>query len=72
MLDSPSTAEALEEATLTQLATALVGRIDKMSYPDLRRLREDLDTAENHALTEARDRVVELCKLIASPSSTSG
>lgn len=71
VLDSPSTAEALEEATLTQLATALVGRIDKMSYTDLRRLREDLDTAENHALTEARDRLAELCKLIASPSSTS-
>ena len=71
VLDSPSTAEALEEATLRQLATVLVGRIEKMSYPELRRLREDLDTAENHALTEARDQLAELCKLIASPSSTS-
>ena len=70
VLDSPSTSEALEEATLTQLAAALVGRIEKMSYTDLRRLREDLDTAENHALTEARDQLAELCKLIASPSST--
>ena len=71
VLDSPSTVEALEEATLIQLANALLDRIDKMSYTDLRRLREDLDTPENHALTEARDQLTELCKLIASPSSTS-
>ena len=69
VLDSPSTVEALEDATLTQLTAALVDRIDKMSYTDLRRLREDLDTAENHALTEARDRLTELCRLIASPTS---
>ncbi len=71
ILDSPSTVEALEDATLIQLATALVDRIDKMSYPDSRRLREDLDTVDNHALTEARDRLAELCKYIASPLSTS-
>ena len=71
VLDSPSTVEALEDATLTQLTAALVDRMDKMSYTDLRRLREDLDTAENHALTEARDRLTELCRLIASPSSNS-
>ena len=41
VLDSPSTVEALEDATLTQLVNALLDRIDKMSYPDLRRLRED-------------------------------
>ena len=69
VLDSPSTVEALEDATLTQLTAALVDRIDKMSYTDLRRLREDLDTAENHALTEARDRLAELCRLIVSPTS---
>ena len=71
VLDSPSTAEALEDATLTQLADALLNRIDKMSYPDLRHLREDLDTPENHALTEARDQLAELCRLIASTSHTS-
>ena len=71
VLDSPSTVEALGEATLAQLATALMGRIDKMSYPDFRRLRDNLDTAENHALTEARDQLAELCRLIASPSSAS-
>ena len=71
VLDSPSTAEALEDATLTQLADALLNRIDKMSYPDLRHLREDLDTPENHALTEARDQLAELCRLIASTSPTS-
>ena len=67
VLGSPSTVEALEDATLTQLANALLNRIDKMSYTDLRRLREDLDTPENHALTEARDRLAELCTDIASP-----
>ena len=71
VLDSPSTVEALEDATLLQLANALMGRIDKMSYTDLRRLRENLDTPENHALSEARDRLVDLCTDIASPSPTS-
>ena len=70
VLDSPSTIEALEDATLTQLANALLERIDKMRYPDLLRLREDLDTPENHALTEARDQLAGLCRLIASPSAT--
>ena len=71
VLDSPSTLEALEEATLSQLAKALSDRIDKMSYTELLRLREDLDTPENHALTEARDQLAELCRLIASPFPTS-
>ena len=70
VLDSPSTAEALKDATLTQLANALSQRIDKMSLTDLRRFREDLDTPENHALTEARDQLADLCKLIASPYPT--
>ena len=68
-MDSPSTVEALEVATLTQLATALVDRIYKMSYTDIHSLREDLDTAENHSLTEARDQLTEFCRLIASPTS---
>lgn len=67
VLDSPSTVEALEEASLTQLVNSLLDRIDKMSYTDLRRLREDLDTPENHALTSARDQLAELCSDIASP-----
>ena len=71
VLDSPSTVEALEDATLTQLANALLDRIEKMSYTELRHLREDLDTPENHALTEARDQLAELCRLIASPSPAS-
>ena len=71
VLDSPSTVEALEDATLIQLANVLLDRIDKMSYTDLRRLREDLDTPENHALTEARDQLVGLCRDIASRSPTS-
>lgn len=71
ILDSPSTVEALADATLVQLADALLDRIAKMSYADLRRLREDLNTPENHALTEARNQLADLCKLIASPSTTS-
>ena len=71
VLDSPSTIEALEDATLTQLANALLDRIDKLSYPDLRRLRGDLDTPENYALTQARDQLAELCRDIASPLPTS-
>ena len=69
VLDSPSTVEALGDATLTQLANALSDRIAKVSYMDLRRLREDLGTPENHALTEARDQLVALCKDIASPGN---
>ena len=71
VLNSPSTVEALEDATLSQLAIALSDRIDRMSYTDLGRLRGNLDTPENRALTEARDRLVQLCKDIVSPSITS-
>ena len=71
VLDSPSTVEALENATLVQFANAISDRIAKMGYPDFLRLREDLNTPENHALTEARDQLAELCRLIASPSPTS-
>ncbi len=71
VLDSPSTVEALAEATLIQLANALLRRIENMSYADILRLREDLDTPENHALTEARDQLAQLCKDIASPPPTS-
>ncbi len=70
VLDSPSTVEALEDATLVQLADALSNRIAKMAYTDLLRLREDLNTPENLALTDARDQLAELCRLIASPSTT--
>ncbi len=70
VLDSPSTVEALEDATLVQLTDALSNRIAKMAYADLLRLREDLNTPENLALTDARDQLAELCRLIASPSTT--
>ena len=70
VLNSPSTVEALVDASLTQLANALSDRIEKLTYTDLRRLREDLGTPENHALTVARDQLTALCKDIASPSPT--
>ena len=71
ILDSPSTADALANATLVQLANALLDFIERMSYADILRLREDLDTPENHALTEARDQLTQLCHDIASPPPTS-
>ena len=71
VLDSPSTVDALEEATLVQLAEALSDRIAKMGYLDFLHLREDLNTPQNRALTDARDRLAELCRNIASPPLTS-
>ena len=71
VLDSPSTADALADATLVQLANALLDFIEQMSYADVLRLREDLDTPQNHALTEARDQLTQLCNDIASPPSIS-
>ena len=71
VLDSPSTVEALEEATLVQLADALSNRVAEMSYTDFLRLREDLNTPDNLSLTDARDQLAELCRLIASPTPTS-
>lgn len=70
VLDSPSTVEALEDATLIQLLDALSSQIARMTYQDLLRLREDLNSPENHALTEARDQLTQLCGDIASPSTT--
>ena len=70
VLASPSTVEALGDATLVQLATALVDRIDNMTYADILRLRGDLDTPENHALTDARDQLAQLCRDIVSPSTS--
>ncbi len=70
VLDSPSTVEALEEATLVQLADALSNRIAEMAYADFLRLRADLNTPDNLSLTEARDQLAELCRHIASPTPT--
>ena len=71
ILDSPSTVEALADATLYQLANALLGRIENMIYADMQRLRQNLDTPENHTLTEARDQLTQLCRDIASTSQNS-
>lgn len=69
VLVSPSTFEALEDATLEQLANALVSRIEKMRYQNLRDLRNNLSSDENFALTQARDELTQLCADIASPNS---
>ncbi len=70
VLDSPSTVEALEDATVAQLAEALLDRIDKLSYADFSRLRKELGSRENQTLTEARDQLTKLCSDIAAPSPT--
>ena len=66
LLDGASTEEALQQATLTQLAFEISDRVEGMTYADLLHFRDDLDTPENHALTEARDLLIRLCKDIAS------
>lgn len=71
VLNTPSTVDALNDATMSQLAAALTERIDKMSYNDLRRLRDDLDTPEHRVIIEARDRLIQLCEDIVAPSITS-
>ena len=69
VLFTPSTVEALRDASLDQLANEISHRIATMPYSDLLRLREDPTTQENDALTEARDQLAELCNLIAAPPS---
>lgn len=71
ILNSPSTIEALEEATMFQLADALSAGISNLGYEDFFRLREDLNTPQNRSLTDARDQLVELCRRIASPPPNS-
>ena len=70
LLDSPSTIEALEDATLVQLANALSDRIQELTYAEMLRLRGNLGTSENRALTAARDQLAELCRDIVSPSTS--
>lgn len=67
VLNGPSTAEALNDASLVQLANALSDRINSMSYPEVLRLREGLNTEENRSLTDARDQLIQLCVDIAAP-----
>ena len=69
VLDNPTTVDALEDATIPQLASALVGRISNMTYPEFSRLRENLGTLENNTLTEARDQLTNLCRDLAAPPS---
>lgn len=67
ILDIPSALDALGNASLFELVAAVAKRIEKMEYGEIGRLREDLNTPENHALTNARDQLINLCKDIAEP-----
>lgn len=67
VLDIPSALDALDNASLFELASAIAKRIEKMEYGEIGRLREDLETPENYALTNAREQLINLCKYIAEP-----
>lgn len=66
VLDIPAPDDALKDATLQHLAREIIRRVLSMSYSDLQRLRADVASAENAALCDARDQLVELCADIAS------
>ena len=66
VLDRPSPDEALNHATLEELARELTKRILTMQYRELRRLQEDLTSDANEVLVQARDTITELCADIAS------
>lgn len=65
-LEKPSPDAALSEASLTQLAQELFKRILSLSYPELKRLRTDIETDEVQSLFDARDQLIELCKDLES------
>ena len=68
VLDKPSPDEALNTATMEQLARELIKRILTMQYRELQRLQEDLNSDVNNTLLEARDTLTQLCSDIASDS----
>lgn len=66
VLDIPAPDEALGNSTLEHLAREIIRRIISMSHSDFRRLQADVASAENAALCDARDQLVQLCSEIAS------
>lgn len=66
VLDIPAPDDALQNATLQQLAREIIRRVLSISYSELQRLRADVATAENAALCDARDQLMQLCADIAS------
>ena len=61
VLDRPSPDQALNDATLEQLARELTKRILNMQLRELRRLQEDLAADTNEILLQARDELTALC-----------
>lgn len=66
VLDRPSPDEALNEATIENLANELTKRILNMQYRELRRLQDDINSDVNDSLLRARDTLMELCSQITS------
>ncbi|MFC2016983.1 ParB N-terminal domain-containing protein [Chloroflexota bacterium] len=69
LLDAPSPEAALGDATLDQLTREIYDRINRMSYPEMLRLRSDPDSDEVATLFDARDMLVGLCRDITSEDS---
>jgi len=66
VLDTPSSDDAIKDATLLQLAQELCRNVLNITYSELQRLRSDIDSDENEVLCDARDQLIQLCKDIAS------
>jgi hypothetical protein len=63
-LSRPTPDAALTEAFLDQLAAELVKRIAGLEFRKLQRLKTETDSDEVQSLFDARDSLVELCKMI--------
>ena len=69
LFDTPSPEAIIGDATLEQLAREIYSRINKMSYPEVLRLRSDPDSEEVAIIFDARDMLDELCRDITSEDS---
>jgi hypothetical protein len=66
VLESPSSTDALKEASIQELANELSRKIMAMPYRELERLRADFGGDENNVFCEAKENLVQLCKDIAA------
>jgi hypothetical protein len=62
ILDVPTPAAALQEASLELLAREMVKRINSLPYDEIKRLRSMPDSDEKDLLIDARDALTGLCE----------
>lgn len=62
ILEQPSANSAIKEATIDQLAIALVSKIRGLNYPDVKAFREDNDSPRVQALFDCYGELHDLCK----------